>query len=151
VEITLKRERLYRKISVILGIFAIGLSVFIVSGVTAQIIAGGLSDSKVVGQGISDNFVVNQVSGSAVLVNSSGLTTTTTSTTTTTITTSTSQAPLIPQSTGSLIVKYLLPLAIILVTIFMVFRYWKNPIMLICYFIGLMLMLILALNFTNLL
>ena len=66
-------------------------------------------------------------------------------------TTTTTQTPLVPQSTGSLLLKYLLPLAIILVTIFMVFRYWKNPILLICYFIGLMLMLILALNFMNIL
>jgi hypothetical protein len=114
----------------------------------------GTNPYLVINQVSFDNYVVGQISGDNKIINSTGggTTTTTTSTTSTTSTsTTTTQTPLITPSTGSLIVKYLLPLAIILVTIFMVFRYWKNPIMLICYFIGLMLMLILALNFTNLL
>jgi hypothetical protein len=102
-------------------------------------------DNYVIGSGKNDNLLINSTGGGTTT------TTTTPTTSTTTGTTTTTQTPLITPSTGSLLVKYLLPLAIILVTIFMIFRYWKNPILLICYFIGLMLMLILALNFTNLL
>jgi hypothetical protein len=115
----------------------------------------GTNPYLVINQVSFDNYVVGQINGDNKIINSTGggttTTTTTTTSTTTTSTTTTTGIPLIPQSTGSLLVKYLLPLAIILVTIFMVFRYWKNPILLICYFVGLMLMLILALYFTNLL
>jgi hypothetical protein len=64
--------------------------------------------------------------------------------------TTTEQTPIVPTSLGSMLVKGLLPIAIVVVGILLGFKFWKNPVELTIIFIGVALMLILAIYFVNL-